>query len=96
MKLRVIDGRDRTLYCFNCPGCRREHPFTVRQDGGHPGWAFDGNLERPTFTPSLRVLDGSGGTECHLFVTAGKIMFCGDSPHHLAGQTVDMIDIDDD
>ncbi len=29
---------------------------------------------------------------CHLFVTEGKIVYCGDCTHELAGQTVDMID----
>ena len=96
MKLRVIEGDGRTLYCFYCPGCRREHPYTVRQDGGHPGWTFDGNLESPTFTPSLRCLDGKGGTECHLFLTAGKIIYCGDSPHALAGQTIDLPELEED
>lgn len=31
---------------------------------------------------------------CHLFVKAGKIEFCSDSTHALAGKTVDMPDFD--
>lgn len=31
---------------------------------------------------------------CHSVVTDGRIMFCTDSTHALAGQTVDMPDID--
>jgi hypothetical protein len=31
-------------------------------------------------------------TLCHYFIRAGKIEFCGDSPHNLAGQTVDLPD----
>jgi hypothetical protein len=31
-------------------------------------------------------------TTCHYNVTDGKLMFHGDSSHHLAGQTVDMIE----
>ena len=92
MKLHVLKGNDCTLYCFYCPGCRREHPFTVRSDGKHPAWTFDGNLESPTFSPSLRVLDGWGGTECHLFLRAGKIEYCADSRHEFAGKTIDLPD----
>lgn len=33
---------------------------------------------------------------CHSFVTDGKIQFLADSTHHLAGQTVDMPDFDDE
>lgn len=35
---------------------------------------------------------GWSGT-CHLFITNGQIIYCGDSTHALAGQTVDMIHI---
>jgi hypothetical protein len=45
-----------------CPGCQQQHRFTVeilngsftRADGSaKPVWTFDGNFERPTFTPSM-------------------------------------------
>jgi hypothetical protein len=32
---------------------------------------------------------------CHSFVTEGRIQFCGDSTHALAGQTVDLPDIEE-
>lgn len=32
-------------------------------------------------------------TSCHYFLTDGCINYCSDSPHHLAGQTVPLIDI---
>lgn len=85
-------------YLFWCPACEEPHPFHV---GGPKGWTFDGNLEAPTFTPSLRVLGrGKPGdtdaerTSCHLFVTAGRIHYCGDCPHELKGQTIDMVPFD--
>lgn len=31
---------------------------------------------------------------CHLFVTDGKIHYCGDCHHELAGKTVPMVDFD--
>lgn len=45
-----------------CPGCETAHPFTIevydgyggRQDGQpEPTWEWDGNLEAPTFSPSM-------------------------------------------
>jgi hypothetical protein len=39
--------------------------------------------------PALfHTIDGRDVTICHLFVKLGRIEFCGDSPHKLAGQTV--------
>lgn len=51
--------RDMVVYC---PGCEMRHDFTVeildsewkRGDGSPPPvWDFDGNMEKPTFSPSL-------------------------------------------
>lgn len=39
-----------------CPGCDLMHPFTIESDGvlnGGTTWTWDGNLEAPTFEPSL-------------------------------------------
>jgi hypothetical protein len=48
-------------------------------------------MDRPTFTPSLRVFLGNGQT-CHLFVIDGRIRYTDDASHPLRGQTVDMPD----
>jgi hypothetical protein len=34
-------------YAWFCPACKEMHPLP-------DGWKFDGNLERPTFSPSFR------------------------------------------
>lgn len=73
-----------TGYLFWCPGCREHHSYDVRTDGGRPNWSFNGDMERPTFTPSLFYPDRI----CHLFLTDGVIHFLGDCSHKLAGQTV--------
>lgn len=91
-------------WLFYCPGCKTCHTFST--DGpGRPNWSFNGSVEAPTFSPSLLVYTTrpKGGdasqpedervTLCHLFVRGGKIEFCSDSPHALAGRTVDMVDI---
>lgn len=67
---------------------------------GAGGWTFDGNLDAPTFSPSVLhhahggVVDGPNEfkpqVQCHYFIRAGRIEFCGDSRHALAGKTVDL------
>ena len=38
---------------FWCPGCKEMH--ILRLTTGHGDWGFNGNYERPTFTPSVLV-----------------------------------------
>jgi Family of unknown function (DUF6527) len=84
-----------------CPGCGEMHVIP-------DGWRFDGNLQSPTFSPSVKItgkqrvlVDGkwtgewvrdAGGVAldgcCHYFLSAGRLQFCGDSTHALAGITV--------
>lgn len=79
---------------FRCPGCEDVHGVVV--DAGPVVWGWNGDLELPTFTPSVLVrLDVSPPNQhlsrvCHSFVTDGRIQFLGDCTHTLAGQTVDL------
>lgn len=91
-------------YLFDCPGCGTMHCFTVEWAPAHkadyetrfkrtaPLWTFNGDMEKPTFSPSLLYPDSPG--RCHSFVRDGRIEFLGDCDHALKGQTVDMLDID--
>jgi len=61
------------------------------------GWEFNENLQLPSFVPSILV-NGNPNfinpevPRCHLFVTNGKIHYCGDCTHQLSGQVVEMKD----
>lgn len=84
-----------------CPGCEEMHVLPN-------GWTFDGNVDRPTYSPSFKHTgvakrdtpegwvyprDDAGKPLprcCHYFIRAGRIEFCADSTHPLAGQTVDL------
>lgn len=88
MKIRKFSGPQNDGYVFWCPGCDEVHQFQV------PPWTFDGDMERPTFGPSL--LHPSKPIRCHLVLRAGRIEFCGDCAHPLAGQTVDLPDLPDE
>lgn len=69
--------------------------FTIPRDGR---WTFDGNYERPTFSPSVNESwsfsheDGTpGATERnHYFVRNGFVEYLSDCTHQLAGQTVEL------
>jgi len=91
---RAVNG-----YVHWCPGCEETH---VVPDI----WIFDGDLNRPTFTPSVKITYNGpdagqardGGRRapqacCHYFLTAGRLKFCSDSSHALAGATVDLPDL---
>jgi hypothetical protein len=79
------------LYVFHCPGCGYGHLFEIDCPNGN-GWAWNGSLDKPTFTPSLLVGKDLPELRCHSFVTGGRIQFLGDCFHALAGQTVDIPD----
>lgn len=82
-------------YFIKCPGCKSWHPFNV--DPSRPQvWQFNGDVNKPTFTPSLLVNGSHPESRCHLFLTNGKIQFLSDCHHELAGQTVDMVSMGDD
>ncbi len=70
--------------------------YRTSTTGGGPVWTFNDDMDRPTFSPSLlcRWTEGEEHTpkRCHLFVRDGRIEFCGDCTHELAGKTVEMED----
>ncbi len=77
-------------YVFFCPGCQEHHSFDVALDKIQTPrfWGFNGNLEKPTFTPSLNVNPHDPKRHCHSFVQNGNIQFLSDCWHDLKGQTV--------
>lgn len=98
---RVLRSAEGGRLLFRCPGCAGLHQVAVG-DGEGPRWGYNGNPERPTFTPSVMVtypgadagVDGAPPAICHSFVTDGRIQFLGDCTHALAGQTVDLPEVD--
>ena len=97
-----------------CPGCQCAHGVNDR-------WSFNGDMDKPTFSPSILVTTGHYISEhkgdcwcnfndeqlkkgekpsgfncgvCHSFVTDGKIQFLNDCTHSMAGQTLDLPDVE--
>lgn len=82
-------------YSFWCPGCNEYHAYytahsELRKQG--PCWQFDGDMQKPTFSPSLLNTwthgENNEPRRCHLFLKNGLLEFCGDCTHSLAGKTV--------
>lgn len=74
-----------------CPACDCGHLFYTTQLPGKPCWQFNGDFDKPTFRPSMLVnADRKNGPRCHSHVTEGKIEFCPDCDHNMAGTTVEL------
>lgn len=99
---------NRTVVCNAhlvwCPGCDSLHRFRSHIDGGTntgPLWDWDGNAERPTFTPSLLVRwngkenGQSVSRTCHSFLREGVWQFLPDCTHDLASRQVAMVPLPD-
>lgn len=84
LKIWHFANSQQVNYYFWCDGCKELHPFTCGNSNGRPTWQFDGNLEKPTFHPSLLMV----GAGCHLFLKEGIIEYLNDCTHHLKGQKV--------
>ena len=90
---------------FNCIGCDCMHFINdekTNQQGG-PIWGFNNNFEKPTITPSILFVVRTKNPityewdiekkRCHSFITDGKIQFLSDCTHKLAGQTIELPEI---
>ena len=50
---RLVDGDDKEIgWIIFCPACRCGHSFKTGM------WTFNGNVEKPTFSPSMLVKSG--------------------------------------
>lgn len=51
---RAADGQGDRLYLW-CPGCNDLHAVCVHRTNDGVCWQWDGNLEAPTISPSIKV-----------------------------------------
>ncbi|NMZ72988.1 hypothetical protein HBO32_07745 [Pseudomonas nitroreducens] len=89
----ILERADDQLF-FLCPGCSMLHGVRVGPGSQHPRWDWNGDVNKPTFSPSILVTYWWGeqreDRRCHSFVRDGRIEFLSDCTHALAGQTVDL------
>lgn len=103
-KMRRIgsaDGHTAGGLAHWCPACEEMHAFAI--DGKNYNgaqWTWDGNVEYPTFTPSMNIRtdprptvpvgrpDAGWIDVCHYFLRAGVIEYLGDCTHAMKWQSV--------
>lgn len=102
MKLSdIVSYGEKKLVGFHlqCPGCNTVHTIFVAGNE-KPRWDWNGDREKPTFSPSILVQQDWGPNHeqriCHSFVRDGQWQFLGDCTHELKGKTVDMVDVPED
>ena len=75
------DGDGRGGFHVWCPGCVDFHALYVTGEG-RPRWNFNGDMDKPTFDPSLRVRwdygDKRESRVCHSFIRNGQWQFLSD------------------
>lgn len=79
-----------------CQGCEKVHVIYHGQGSG-PRWGYNGNPDKPTFTPSVRVSWNDAGVPgcCHTFITDGMVHFLNDCTHQFVGQTLPLPNLPD-
>ena len=102
---RLKGNPNAAIYLHWCQGCGHGHTYPTGHANSKHNWGFNGNFEKPSFTPSMLFFVPAGRygdpdmpqrTICHYFVTDGEIRYCKDSPHKFSGQNLSLQPIPDD
>ena len=86
------DSGGQTRYLFWCPGCGTHH--VVRTEGPGPVWQWNGDVDKPTVSPSILVWRDEPLLRCHSFIRDGMIQYLDDCSHTLKGQTIALVPVD--
>lgn len=85
------------MLCLPGPISHRILPVMIGGSrAGTLNWTWNGSVDSPTVKPSILTKTEIDGKEviCHTFVNDGKVRFLSDCTHELAGQTLDILDVD--
>lgn len=90
-----------THLMFETPGPISTRILPIQIKGTRAGtgnWTWNGDVNKPTLKPSLLSKTYIGDKEiiCHTFITDGKVIFLDDCTHELVGQTLDLLDIEEE
>jgi len=83
-------------FAVMCPGCGHHHVFNTVDRPNRPKWEFNGNVNSPTFHPSMLTWVPRGDVKtqvCHSFVRDGNIEFLGDCTAHSLRGTVPLPEV---
>lgn len=88
------------VLAFVCPGCTELdggtglHMLPINTDQKKPAWTWDGDLEKPTLTPSI-LTGKTTSMVCHSFLKEGIFQFLGDCTHSFKNQYIEIPDLPD-
>lgn len=76
-----------------CPACEEMHSFALQpMPKTAARWTWNQDAYKPTFRPSMHIKVGPDSrgkiSICHYHLEDGKLRYCTDSTHRLAGETV--------
>ena len=82
---------------FWCQGCESAHGIRIKGPGS---WGWNGDVDKPVFSPSVLTTGGGANNVCHTFVgcngaQAGEVIFLGDCSHGMAGTVQPFPDLPD-
>jgi hypothetical protein len=103
---RLFEGKNQIIgYEIFCLGCDHRHVVYTLKGFYRVAWGFNGDVNKPTFTPSLKCTTGSLAVKgyidppeipptcCHSFIRNGQMQYLKDCTHFLKGQTVNLPEI---
>lgn len=93
------ESHEATHLWIMMPGPFRDRFIPVQLQGQREGtgnWTWNGDCGKPTLKPSVLTWNGDGpnSDRCHTWITDGQAIFLNDCTHALAGQTLDLLDLD--
>lgn len=81
-------------YVFYCSGCKGTHyVHTEKPNSKKAKWKFNNDVNKPTFSPSIKIKYGNGEL-CHSLIKDGYIEYLKDCTHKLAKQTIELMSIE--
>lgn len=85
-----------TGWMIRCQACQWHEFPKIGQSSAN--WSFNGDMERPTFSPSMNQMTNSPDSKyynpecessrCHFILREGIIQYCDDCTHELRGQSL--------
>lgn len=94
-KLGIVERDGKTVgYLVRSPATGEQVLFCTDPEYSPCVWTFNGDMDRPTFSPSMLLYPNAIHGREHFFVRDGKIEYLQDCDHPMAGMTVDMVDVD--
>ena len=98
--MKLLKGEHQGDYIFECAGCKCGHLVTTeRKNERGAQWRFNGNMDEPTFHPSIHIytegFNGEKQTVCHCIITSGFIQFLNDCAHDHKGKMIPMFEYKD-